>query len=120
MGTQALAPELAKKAALCESLRTILEYGPQVGVHTFVLSESTMIFERQSVAQFNLCVAFRLTDSESKTFVGGGEAAGLADNFALCLDKGTSPMAVKFRPYCSIEEAWLDRQLDNVKKTIRI
>ncbi|HOC54142.1 MAG TPA: FtsK/SpoIIIE domain-containing protein [Verrucomicrobiota bacterium] len=105
----------APAPTVAESLQVMLEKGPTVGFHSFVLSDAPSKLDRNTLANFNLRIAFRLADTDSLSLFQGNYAVGLPDGLAVVADRDESSQTQEFRPYITIDPAWLDNQIATLK-----
>jgi hypothetical protein len=80
-----------------------------------VLSDAPSKLDRNTLANFNLRIAFRLADTDSLSLFQGNYAVGLPDGLAVVADRDESSQTQEFRPYITIDPAWLDNQIATLK-----
>lgn len=92
-------------------LAEILKNGPAVGVHVLIWCDGynvvTRMFDRATMREFAMRVAFQMSAADSSNFMDTPAAANLRQHRALFYSDETGEVE-KFRPYGPPSEAWLD------------
>lgn len=99
-----------KPASADKNLAEVLQNGPSLGVHTLVwvdgYNQAARMFDRATMREFALRVAFQMSAADSSNLLDSPAAANLKQHRALLYNDETGA-AEKFRPYGAPSAEWL-------------